>query len=149
VRRAVFSMIAAVSLVWNTYAAPTQRVEYSSVLPELLAHVSKKACSLPTELRTKDKYVVASALGNWSATVLETDPVAVPYDKARACIQLQGSDGVVRSVTIGAFRTLRLQWLNERLLYLFTDVGHVAGVGQLLDVDDMKWLYARTESYPP
>jgi hypothetical protein len=131
------------------YAAATQRVEYAPVAAEHLAHVSAEACSLPKDLRTKDKYALPSAFGNWSATVLETDPVAVPYDKARTCIQLQGPEGVVRSVTIEGFRTLRLQWINERLLYLWTDVGHVASVGQLLDVDDLKWLYARTEYYPP
>ena len=46
-------------------------------------------------------------------------------------------------------RTLRLQWVNERLVYVFTEVGHVAGVGQLLDVEDMKWIYTRTEYYGP
>lgn len=140
------SIVAALSLFTVAFAA-SMEVRYASVRPEHQAHVSKEPCSLPKDLRTKEKYALASAYENWSATVLETDPVVVPYDQARACITLHGRDGATRSVTIGTFRTLRLQWLNERLLYVFTDVGHIAGVGQLLDVDDMKWVYARTEYY--
>ena len=146
-RRALFVMGVAAILAGGAAAEPIE-VQYGSVLPEHQATLSKEPCALAATLKTKEKQVVVSTLGNWSATVLETDAVAVPYNQARACILLSGPDGAVRSITLGGFRTLRLTWVNDRLLYLFTGVGHIACVGQLLDVDDMKWLYARTEYYP-
>ncbi len=142
----VFSLAAALAV----HAAPLTaqvRVRYDSVLVQHRAQMSRDSCSIAASLKTKDRYQVASQHGNWSASVQETDPVVVPYDQARACIQLQGRDGSQLGITIGDFRTLRVQWVNERLLYLFTDIGHVAGVGHLLDVEEMKWVYARTEYY--
>jgi hypothetical protein len=121
------------------------RVVYDSVRASHRALVTNGPCAVASNLKTKDVYRIASEHRSWSATVQETDPVVVPYDQARACIQLQGPNGSARSVSIGDFRTLRVQWVNERLLYVFTDVGRVAGVGQLLDVEDIIWLYARTE----
>jgi len=146
VKRRSFSLILAAIGGIGLSVAQTP-VRYDVVLPEHLAKASAGTCSLPKNLRAKAPSVVSSPHGNWSATVQETDPVAVPYDQARACIQLRGPGGVVRGVTLGDFRTLRLQWVNERMLYIETDVGHVAGVGQLLDVEDLRWLYARTEYY--
>jgi len=142
----VFCLAAALVL----HAAPLtaqSRVTYDSVAIRHRAQVSRDACSIPASLKMKDSYQVASEHGSWSASVQETDPVVVPYDQARACIQLRGRDGLRLGITLGDFRTLRIQWVNERLLYLSTDVGHVAGVGQLLDVEEMKWVYAMTQLY--
>lgn len=131
--------------VWRSAAAQT--VTYQPVAASFEARISDQPCIVPDNLPTKKPYMVASPLGNWSATVLETDSGVVPYDQARACVSLRGPNGAVRAITVGAFRTLELQWLNERLLYAFTDVGHIAGVGQLFDVVDSTRLYARTEIY--
>ena len=130
-----------------------QGIRYDEVRPEHRARATREPCALPTDLRTKSIYVLRSPRGSWTATVHETDPVVVPYDRARACIQLRHENGNVRGVTVGGFRTLRLEWINDKLLYLSTDVGHIAAVGQLLDVEDVAWIYARTEyevrSYAP
>ena len=122
-------------------------IRYEDVRPEHRARVLAEACSLPASLRSKDQYTSASPLKVWTATVRETDPTVVPYDQARCCIELLRRDGLRRNLELVGFRTIRLEWVNDRLLYVFTDVGHVAGVGQLLDVDEMKWIYARTEYY--
>ena len=97
------------------------------------------------DLKTKPELTIASPSHKWSATVLETDGGAVPYSDARACIQLRQDKQTRATVALGAFRTLGVQWINDRLLYVWTDVGHIAIVGQLLDVDEMKWLYAQTQ----
>jgi hypothetical protein len=79
--------------------------------------------------------------------VQESDVLVVPYDQAHACIRLQRRDGVVRYVTLRAFRTLRLDWLDERQLRFVTDVGHAASVTQVLDVETLAWGNARTDYY--
>jgi hypothetical protein len=124
-------------------------VSYGAVLPEHQAKASTASCALSKTLTTLKSYVVASPNGGWSATVEQTDPVVVPYGEAQACVNLRSGAGMTRSVTVRDFRTLEVTWISDRLLYLFTDVGHVAGVGQLLDADALEWLYAKTEYYSP
>lgn len=127
-------------------AAPAQ-VRYDAVDPSHLAKIATSVCVLDKSLKTLPPQVVESPMGTWKAVVRQTDPVVVPYDQAKGCIQVGGGP-VNRSIMIGNFRTLHVTWINERLLYISTDVGHTAGVGQLLDVYDGKWIYARTEYYP-
>jgi hypothetical protein len=130
-------------------AAGQTPVTYEPVRASHEAKISDQPCAVPRALQTQQPYVVLTELRNWSATVVETNSTVVPYDQARACIRLQGPGSVVRHIAIGDFRTLRLHWVSERLLYVFTDVGHIAGVGQLFDVVDATRIYARTEIYPP
>lgn len=129
-------------------AAGTLRaqIRYDAVAPAHLAKVSTSPCVLDKTLKALPTEVLASPAGTWTAVVAQTDPVTVPYDRARGCIKISGQAGN-RFVAVGGFRALHLTWVNERLLYIFTDVGHTAGVGQLLDVDDAKWMYAKTELY--
>lgn len=156
------SMLAQLYWLWaaaTEQTAPSSTlmssVRFDTVRPEHLASVSNGTCSLPAELPTEPDYAVTSPSGVWSATVQRTDGARVPYDQAQACVRLRDRSGRLRSVTVGdrttsagtVFRDLRLQWINDRLLYIFVDVGHAAGVGQLLDIEDGKWLYAKTESY--
>jgi hypothetical protein len=118
------------------------------VKPEHQARVSRDACAIPAPMRVKPPSTAVSPQGTWSALVRETDPTAVPYDQARACLELRRRDGAaVRYITLGDFRTLRVEWLDERQLRLVTDVGHVAGVSQLFDVEREVWIHARTEYY--
>ena len=117
------------------------------VKPEHQARASAEPCAMSAPARVKAPYTSASPQGTWSAHVLETDVLVVPYDQAHACIRLQRRGGAVRYVALRDFRTLRLEWLDERQLRLLTDVGHAATVTQVLDVDALTWIYARTEYY--
>jgi hypothetical protein len=67
--------------------------------------------------------------------------------RLRRAIQLRGPAIKTHGVSLNDFRTLRVQWVNDRILHIFTDVGHVAGVHQLLDVEELAWIYARAEYY--
>ena len=141
-------LVLAAIITLAAVAAPLAQIRYDAVSPAHLAKASSVPCALDKTLKTLSQQVLASPMGTWTAVIEQTDPVSVPYDQAKGCIKLSTSQSNrTISVTIGAFRTLQLTWINERLLYVFTDVGHVAGVGQLLDVEEAKWIYAKTELY--
>lgn len=142
---AVLAVSAAASGAAQT---PPPQIRYDEVAPNHLAKLASQPCAIDSTLKKLPPKVYASTTGRWTAVVEQTDPVSVPYDRAQACIRMGNATGVIRNVTIGDFRTLRLAWINDRLLYLFTDVGHVAGVGQLLDADAGTWIYAKTEYTP-
>jgi hypothetical protein len=143
---------AALAVVLTTagLAVPSAQpqIRYDAVGPSHLAKLSSGYCSLETSLKLLPTKMNTSPTGRWTAMIEQTDPVVVPYDRAQACLKLSNATRVIRGVAISDFRSLRLTWVNDRLLYIFTDVGHAAGVGQLLDVDDGKWIYAKTEYYP-
>jgi hypothetical protein len=139
-------LLIALALSLAALAHPAAQIRYDAVDPSHLAKIATSVCILEKSLKTLPPQVVESPMGTWKAVVQQTDPVVVPYDQAKGCIQVGGGP-VNRSIMIGNFRTLEVTWINERLLYVFTDVGHTAGVGQLLDVYDGKWIYARTEYY--
>jgi hypothetical protein len=136
-------------VVASTLAVPfAQTVTRTDVVrPEHQARVSSEPCAIAAETPVKAPYTAASPGGAWSALVQETDPVRVPYDQARACLRLLRRDGRTRYVTVGDFRTLRVEWLDDRRLHLITDVGRIARVSQLLDVDAQVWIHARTEYF--
>lgn len=128
-------------------AAPSAQIRYDIVAPTHQARLTPQ-CAIDASLKQLPAKMNTSPTGRWTVVVEQTDPVTVPYDRARACIRMSTATRDFRNVAIGDFRTLRLVWVNERLLYVFTDVGHAAGVGQLLDVEDARWIYAKTEYYP-
>jgi len=127
-------------------AEASLKVKHEPISAAHEARMSDVPCAVPSILRTKEPQVLATPLHTWSSTVVETDPGVVPYDQARACITVRGRD-TVRFITLNGFRTLRLQWLNESVLSVWTDVGHIATVLQLFDLDEGKRLYAQTERY--
>lgn len=123
------------------------RIRYAEVPPQRRAQVSTQPCRVPSGVRLLPRSTFESPLGNWSAIVYETDPVVVPYDQAQACVQLRGPAGKTYGVSLRDFRTLRVQWVNDRVVTFFTDVGHTAGVYQVLDLESLTWIYAQAEYY--
>lgn len=93
----------------------------------------------PTESHSRHKI--------WLARLQVTDAVVVPYDQAKASIVFERTDGKKRFLLIEDFRTTRLRWINDRLVYIFCDIGHIAGVGMVYDVEDDRWVYQKGEQY--
>jgi hypothetical protein len=141
-RRGIGAGLVALSIATTAAQTPT-RIDV--VRPEHQIRLSREACGMAVQAPVKTAYSVASPSGLWSAFVQETDPVRVPYDQARACIRLQRRDGPARYLTVGDFRALRVEWLDDRRLHVVTDVGRLARVSQLLDVETQVLIRARTE----
>ena len=140
-------LVASLMTLSASFSAQTPTREEPVVRPSHQARLSREPCGMAVQTPVKTAYAVASPGGTWSAFVQETDASREPYDQARACIRLQRRDGPARYLTIGDFRTLRVEWLDDRRLHLATDVGAGARVSQLLDVDTQRWIHARTEYF--
>ena len=106
------------------------------VRPSHQARLSREPCGMAVQTPVKTAYAVASPGGTWSAFVQETDASRVPYDQARACIRLQRRDGPARYLTIGDFRTLRVEWLDDgrTVRVLEMSEGHVKVASRTQDL---------------
>ena len=56
-------------------------------------------------------------------------------------------DGTARHVFLEDFRCILFYWLTDRLVFLDSDLGHVAGAKQLYDVEADRWLYQMGDSF--
>jgi hypothetical protein len=45
------------------------------------------------------------------------------------------------------FRTVTLTWITERTVLIDRDIGHTAGIEEILDVIDRRWLSQQSVDY--
>ena len=81
------------------------------------------------------------------ACVTQTDATLVPYAQEEAHILVTTDLGKPVFLRVCRFRILEVRWINERLIYLERDMGHVAGVEELFDVIEGKWLFQKSVEY--
>lgn len=126
---------------------PGLQVEFTEDFAEHYAEIVTLPCTLPDGLASFPEERSETRLSRWRAILSRTDPTVVPYDQAVACLAFDGPDGTRRSVRARAFRTIRVQWLNDRLVAIETDLGHAASILQILDLDQGRWVYQLGERY--
>lgn len=81
------------------------------------------------------------------ACVTQTDGTLVPYEQAEAHISITTALGPPVFLVVRDFRLLHVQWINERLLYLDRNMGRVAGIDEIFDVIERKWLFQKWVQY--
>jgi len=126
---------------------PALQVEYTDDFADSYAELVTAPCSLPDGVASLPEERTESRLSRWRAILSQTDPTVVPYDQAVACLAFDGPDGARRTVRARVFRTIRVQWLNDRLVAIETDLGHAVSVLQILDLDQGRWVYQLGERY--
>jgi len=120
---------------------------YTDSFREYYAAILDKEFVLPKDHPVRELKSVKSPTGIWRAEIVQSDTGVIPYDKTQATIVIKKYDGQKRYVKCERFRTIKVQWINDRLVYLLCDIGHVAGVGQIFDVETNKWIYQQGETY--
>ena len=123
------------------------RTRYTDSFSSHYGRILRDEYVFPENLKKAEIQEITSPRGRYRARVQTTDASVVPYDKAKAGIVFERYDGQRRYVLVEDFRTVELRWINDRLVLLSCDIGHVAGVGQVLDVEAGKWIYQQGEQY--
>jgi len=126
---------------------PEFLTRYTDSFKEYYAGILDKEFVLPKDHPVRDLKSVKSPTGIWRAEIAQSDTGTIPYDKTKATIVIKRYDGEKRYVKCERFRTITVQWINDRLIYILCDLGHVASVGQILDVEKNEWIYQKGETY--
>jgi len=79
--------------------------------------------------------------------VLRTDGTKIPYENAEAHISIETELGDAIHITMKGFRSVSAEWIGERLLFIKRDIGHVAGIEEIYDVVDGKWVLQQSVHY--
>jgi hypothetical protein len=120
---------------------------YTDSFKEYYARILTKEFIFPKDHPVRELKSIKSPTGIWRAEIVQSDTGTVPYDKTKAAIVIKRYDGEKRYVKCERFRTITVQWINDRLIYILCDLGHVASVGQILDVEKNEWIYQKGETY--
>ena len=81
------------------------------------------------------------------ASVWRTDGAKVPYEDAEAHILIETKQGPHVYLRAKGFRSLNVSWIGERLLLIKRDIGHVAGIEEIFDLVDRKWILQQSVHY--
>ena len=91
--------------------------------------------------------VVRSPIGSSTARVVRTDGTAIPYEDAEAHITVESAFGEPIYFKSRGFRTVDVQWIGERFLFVRKGIGRIVAIEEIYDIVDRKWLVQQTVSY--
>jgi len=126
---------------------PEFLTRYTDSFKEYYAEILDKEFILPRNHPVGELKSIKSPTGIWRAEIVHSNAGIVPYDKTKATMVIKKYDGKKRYVKCERFRTITVKWINDRLLYILCDLGHVASVGQIFDVERNEWIYQKGETY--
>ncbi len=139
-------LVAALLLVALPGPAPAQ-VNYSDDFRQYYSRIVKDAPEFPPNVPVESTLTIPSPAGYGSATVVCTDAVKVPYDQEQAHIAITSKYFPRVCVEVKFFRTVKMTWITERTVLIERDIGHTAGIEEILDVIDRRWLSQQSLSY--
>jgi hypothetical protein len=84
-----------------------------------------------------------------TAVLTQTDPTKISYDDETAFIEIRGEDIQPLYVEVKDFRVVSLSWATGRILVIERDIGHVAGMEEVLDILGRRWLSQTAVLYGP
>jgi hypothetical protein len=122
-------------------------VDYGDQFSDFYPEISTAAAAIPPEIPLEQNITVWSEFGNRKATLVLSDTTKIPYDKAIGSITIESRNRPNQYIRLRGFRTAELKWINDRLLYIFCDIGHVASVDAIFDAQTGKWIYRQSMSY--
>ena len=91
--------------------------------------------------------IVNSPIGSSTARIVRTDGAKISYDDAEAHITVVSAFGDTIYFKSKGFRTVDVQWIGERFLFISKGIGHIVAIEEIYDIVDKKWLMQQTVRY--
>ncbi|MBI3852360.1 MAG: hypothetical protein HY298_19055 [Verrucomicrobia bacterium] len=83
-------------------------------------------------------------------TVFRTRGDKYGYENQKCIIRIEGRGlDQPRELSITDFRTVTVSWITAKLILIELDIGHIAGVDAIYDVEKDSWIYQESVSYGP
>ena len=109
--------------------------------------ISTGAVAIPPGIPLEKDVTVWSPFRNRKATLVRSDGTKMDALDAVGSITIESRDRPKQYIRLRVFRRVTIKWINDRLLYIDCDVGHVVGVDAIFDAYTGKWIYRQEESY--
>ena len=106
----------------NTLTPPedsiTTHIDFTDDFESHFVKILDSPYKLPQELKLQNPQTFLSPNKRYSARMQKTDGSVVPCDQAKAALEFTRFDGPKRYLLIEDFRTIKLNWINDRLAHL-------------------------------
>jgi hypothetical protein len=122
-------------------------VHYGNELSDFYPEISTAPVTIPPGVPREKDVTVWSEFRNRKATLAQSDATKVPYDKEIGSITIESQDRPAQYIRLRRFRAVEIKWINDRLLYIYCDIGHIASVDAIFDAQTGKWIYRQSISY--
>lgn len=100
--------------------------------------ISKPFVLDPDKCEAKTNY--SSTAKTFTAVLEKSDLTQIPYDSSKANIYITSKTGDSFCITISAFKSCHIKWINDNLLYIDNQLGHAASLYSIYDCKNKKWL---------
>ena len=128
-------------------AQPGPPAIYNTSFSDQYCVVTPEEPTFPEDTPLESAVVVNSPIGSSTARVVRTDGTKIPYDDAEAHITVVSAFGDTIYFKSKGFRTVDVQWIGERFLFISKGIGHIVAIEEIYDIVDKKWLVQQTVSY--
>ena len=120
---------------------------YDTSFPDRYCVVMSEEPAFPANTPLEAPVVVSSPLGSSTARVVRTDGTKVPYENAEAHITVESEFGDTIYFSSRGLRTIDVQWIGERFLFIRKGIGHIVAIEEIYDIVDKTWLVQQTVRY--
>jgi hypothetical protein len=141
------SLLTAAFCLWRvTAASDAVTAVYSDKFRDHYPKVGQKFDLNPYELEAPT--VVWDSAHDRKITILRTRGDKYGYEQQKCVMTVEGSGlKSPRFLAVLAFRNVEASWITGKLIIIKLDIGHVAGVDAIYDVEGDKLIYCESVSY--
>jgi hypothetical protein len=141
------NLLAATLLLAAVPGLASAQVSYSTLWKPYYSRIVEQATEFPPSFPVEPADTIPSPMGYGFAALVGTDAVKVPYEQEEARVTITSKYFRPVYVNVKFFRTVKLTWITERTVLIDRDIGHIAGIEEILDVIDRRWLSQQSISY--
>ena len=109
-------------------AQPAPPATYDKSFSDRYCVVTSEEPKFPENTPLEPEVVVNSPIGSSIARVVRTDGTKIPYDDAEAHITVVSAFGDTIYFRSKGFRTVNVQWIGERFLFISKGAGHESAI---------------------
>jgi hypothetical protein len=141
------TVVLAVFVFSAAVGAYATSVHYGNQFSDYYPEISTAPVEISPGIPLEEDVTVWSEFKNCKATLVRSDATKIPYDKEIGSISIECRDRPKQYIRLRRFRTVEIKWINDRLLYIYCDIGHIAGVDAIFDAQTGKWIFRQSMSY--
>jgi hypothetical protein len=136
-------------VVSSSFAAEVPTVIFSNDFKGYYPEIVDSSLDAMSGLPLEEPVTVISPNRIWTAIVNRTDGVKVPYDQSLGRIQVIGEGQPTTMIAVHGFRTVTVNWINDRLLHINLGLGRIAWTEAIYDLQAHRWIYQDSITSPP
>lgn len=111
------------------------------------AAIQEQPINFPADMPLAEPEYSVSPYKRYRAKRIEPVTEYSNHGDRVASIEVQRYSGEKSYIQLKDFRVIEMRWLNDRLLYIHANIGHVASMEYIYDAEVGEWIYSESVIY--